>query len=418
MVYFLRMSGRLQKILLITAFILFTVGAGFAIYTVFFKTKTISQPTPEEQQAGTGTLPEAGSAQGGNVQAGGNGGTLPTSGTTNTGGQAIETEQQASNTVLLKDSITKAVSPSSDSAGARYYDTETGQFYRVTTDGVSTLMSDQAFPDVETVSWGNTSDKAILEFPDGKNVLYDFTTKKQTTLPAHWEAFEFSSDDYHIVAKSNGSSADLRFLIIAEPNGSNVRAVETLGANASKTHPSFSSSNQVVAYAEVGQASGVDSQSIILVGQNQENFMSLEVQGRGFEPLWSPSGNTVLYSVWTISNDYKPELWVSGGSPGNINEARKKLNIQTWAHKCAWLGESTVFCAVPDSMPAGIGLQPAAFENIPDHIVKIDLTQGIVTNIGKPEGNLTVRDPVVTADGRNFIFTDMNTGSLYTFRIP
>lgn len=409
------MSERLKQVLFIVFFILFSIGVAFAIWWVFFReAPTVTEPVAPGEGL-EGALPgagEAGPVTG--VPGAPEVGALPGAGVVP---GAAPTRVAVGETIILRDGITQQASGSSDGNGARFYNPDDSKFYRVTADGRTIALSDETFPNVQTVSWGNTSDQAILEFPDGTNVHYDFESKKQTTLPKHWEGFEFAGDDNNIVAKSNPSIPDNRYLIVADPNGGNPRAIEPLGENDDKTFPYWTPNDQIIAYATVGDPSGFDRQTIILVGQEHENFKGLLVEGRDFMPLWSPSGQIVLYSVWNGESDYKPELWISGGAPDNVNENRRKIGLQTWADKCVWANEETLYCAVPDALPRGAGLDSSLFNNTRDSIYRIDLRSGSTALIGAPEGNLNVRMPVLSDNGSILIFTDGITGSLYSFRV-
>lgn len=411
------MSDRFKRILFIVFFLLFSMGVAAVIYFAFFR-QILPSPGPGSQPPGsaTGTLPGSGPFQPGGSTIPDGSGELPVSPTVPGASTAPGADQ--AQTLILHDGVTQQVSASADGQSARYYNPDDGKFYRVTSDGVSVALSAQTFPDVDAVTWGNSSDQAILGFPDGTKLHYDFRTQKQTTLPKHWDDFNFSPDDKQVVAKSLALNPGSRYLIVTDPTGNNPRAIEPLGENADKTFPVWTPNNQIIAYAEVGSPQGLDRQEIILVGQNHENFRGLQVEGRGFMPLWSPNGSKLIYSVWSSATEYRPELWISGGNPDTVNKDRTKLDLQTWANKCTWGSEDTLYCAVPDSLPSGAGLQPALFTGLEDSFYHIDLRSGTKTYLGKPEGAVGVSNLVVTGNGRSIMFTDGQTGRLYEFLIP
>ena len=415
------MSDRLKRILFISFFVVLVAGIAVGLYFAFFR-PTISPTITEPGGTGTisdgtgGALPSSGAAsgQGGTSGTGGTG-ALPGAGTVP--GASGSATTQPLRTAILVESVSQAIAPTADGTGARFYNPIDGKFYRAYPDGRVVAMSDTAFKNVEQVNWGNTSDQAILSFPDGSKVHYDFQSQKQSTLPKHWEDFDFSTDDRSIVAKSDAISPESRYLLVADPDGKNPRAVQPLGENGDKVHSAWTGNNAIVAYSETGEALGYDRQQIVLLGQNKENFRGLVVEGRGFMPLWSPSGQKILYSAWTVDGDYKPELWVSGGSPDNVNQNRVKLELQTWADKCAWANDELIYCAVPLNMPRGAGLQPSLFSSLEDHVMRIDLATGMKSDLGQPDGNPSMRNLVVTKDGTELIYTDSATGKLYAFRI-
>jgi len=411
------MSEGLKRTLFIVGFTVLVVAIGVVMYLVFYRGMIPSAPTeqtPGTTATGGGELPASGAAGTRTPVETGAEGELPSAGAL-TGG--ITGTVPPPQTSLLVESVSQGIAPATDGSGARFYNPVDGKFYRALPDGRVILMSDVSFPNVESVSWGNASDQAILSFPDGSKIHYDFQTQTQATLPKHWSDFNFSTDDANIIAKSEPISPESRYLVIADPDGKNSRAIQALGENGDKVHAAWTGNNQIVAYSETGEALGYDRQQIILIGKNNENFRGLVVEGRGFEPLWSPSGQKILYSAWTVENGYKPELWVSGGAPSNLNADRVKLDIQTWASKCAWADETTLYCGVPENMPRGAGLQPNLFTSLQDRIVRIDLATGRKTDLGKPNGNPSIKSPVVTQDQSALIYADATTGKLYSFRI-
>lgn len=409
------MNDRLKRVLLIVGFFLVVSGLAFGLYWVFFRPEPTPTVTPPVTVGPGGTLPSAGQGgpQGTTTTPQGPGG-LPTA-----PGQPFQPTvptgiPTAPRTRVLSTAPTRAISVAQNGQ-IRGYNANDGRFYRISPDGDAVPMSNQTFFDVESVSWGKTSDKAIINYPDGSNILYDFSNDRQVTLPKHWEDFDFSPDDDKIVAKSVGNNEDNRFLVVSNPDGTNARPVESLGDNQDKVHASWSPNNQVIAYSFTGEPLGADRQQIILLGQNQENFKGLVVEGRGFMPKWAPSGQNVLYSVHSRASSYQPTLWVSGASGDDVNANRVNLQVNTWADKCTWQGDQTLICGVPTQLGQGAGLQRSLFETVPDEIWKINLQTGEKVNLGQPQGGAAVTNISVTPDGRSAIFTDQITGRLIRF---
>src|SRR5688572_23921165 len=312
------MNERLQRALLIVGFFLVVIAIAFGIYWVFFRVPVAPVVTPPGTVVPGGSFPSAGTGgpSGATTTPPGQGG-LPQPGTSFVPSipEGIPT---APRTRVLRSTPTRSVSMAQNGQ-IRGYNPEDGRFYRISANGESVPMSNQTFFNVDTVSWGNTTDKAIINYPDGSNILYDFSNDKQVTLPKHWEDFNFSPDDDRIVAKSVGNNEDNRFLVVSNPDGTNARPIESLGDQQNKVHSSWSPNNQVVAYSFTGEPLGLDRQQIILLGQNQENFKGLVVEGRGFIPKWAPSGQNLLYSVHASNNQYQPTLWVSGAAGDSVN---------------------------------------------------------------------------------------------------
>lgn len=409
------MTLRVKRILFAVAFVAASVGIGVALWYAFFR-PIIAPPEEAPAPGAPGELPTA--APGAP--------SIPTAEPVPPGalapaptvpGAAPGAPVAPSRVTLIQDTVTQAVAPSTDGQGARFYNPEDGRFYRMLADGSVTRLGDKQFFNVERVSWGNASDKAVLEFPDFRNVLYDFDTQRQTTLPSHWEDFGFSPDDQSIVSKSVGLDERSRFLVVSNPDGGEARAVESIGANQDRVFPTWSPNNQIIAYALTGSPQPGGAEEVLFVGENHEKFKSLIAPGRGFLPNWSPTGKQILFSVYHERNDLKPEIWVAGGVGEEIGENRISLRLNTWADKCAWESETAIICGVPQTLDFGAGLAPQNYRATPDDVYRIDLTNGIATKINTPEQILPIRQPVLSADKTKLMFTHAVNGRLYEYQL-
>ncbi|MFZ6015325.1 MAG: TolB family protein [Patescibacteria group bacterium] len=409
------LSENQKKGLFIVFFVLFTLGTGYALYYFFFRPQGPVAPQLAEQPGyaefgaagergeippyeiiGEGVLPEA----------------QPTfQEITDLGTSVTEPDE-----TILRDEVTQALSLGPDGS-ARFYDPDTGRFYRIDENGNEIPLSTRQFYNVDEINWAAKSNEAILEFPDGNNIYYDFDDERQVTLPNHWQDFEFSPHDSQIVAKSVGLDEKNRFLITANADGNEATAVYSMGANGDLVIPSWSPNNQVIGFSKTGQALADGAQQIVLLGKNHENFKALDVPGRGFIPNWSPSGNKILYSVYHERDNLRPMLWVSDASGSDIGRNRKKLNIITWADKCAWADENTLYCGVPSDLPPGAAIDPAAFSQVSNDIYKINLSTGISQKLDIQTSRAPVSNPFISQDKTKFIFTDSSSGKLYSYDI-
>jgi sugar lactone lactonase YvrE len=306
---------------------------------------------------------------------------------------------------------------SGDGKNLVYYDKTTGKFYRSTPDGVLTALSDKTFYNVDKINWSSDTSKAILEYPDGSNILFDFTTQKQVTLPKHWQDFDFSPDGNQIVAKSMGLTPEARWLVVSNPDGSDAQAIEDLGENGDKVQVAWSPNNQIIATSRTGEAQGFDRQQVLLVGMHGENFKSLTVEGWGFDYKWSTQGDRMLYNAYNSASDYKPLLWIVDAQGDNIGNNRKSLGINTWANKCTFADDNTVYCAVPQTMERGYGMMPELSDTTPDTFYKIDLTTGLKTPVAVPYGTYTADKVTISADGQYLYFTDKTTGRIQRIQL-
>jgi len=298
-----------------------------------------------------------------------------------------------------------------------YYNRADGKFYRLMPDGTIKSLSDKTFHNVDEMTFDPNGNQAILEYPDGSNILYDFVNDKQVTLPRHWEDFDFSPSGQKIAAKSIGIDPDNRFIVVSNPDGSAAMPIQELGKNADEVIVDWSPNNQILATATTGRKLGVDRHEVYFIGQYQENFRSLIVEGLNFQPKWSPNGQQLLYSSASNISNWKPSLWIVDASGDDIGLNRKMLNVETWAEKCTFQGTETLYCAVPQELPRGAGLQPRIANYTPDDIIKIDLVTGLQTTVAVPEGSHTIESMMIAPDGSKLYFTDTRSGILNEIKL-
>ncbi len=409
------MNPALKRLSLILLLLVTAALIGFGLYWLFKKATTPSPGGEITTQPG-GQLPGAGQRE-----------------VTTTGNVITSTELGRGNVLVpqitpqntgyvpaptVKQIISDAVSfPSVNSNGnIRYYNSSDGKFYKLGSDGQVKTLSDQTFYNVSNVTWAQNNDKAVLAYPDDSKIIYNFEKQKQTTLPKHWQDFTFSPDSNQVAAKSIGISPDNRWLVTINDDGSGTTLVEPMGDNADKVTMDWSPSRQTVAFSQTGQTLGADQKEILFVGLHGENFKSATVEGDGFEPQWSPTGEKLLYSVYSTRSDFKPELWITDSYGDNIDNNRQLLKLNTWAHKCTFSGDTTLYCAVPKDLPQGAGMLPEVASDSTDVMYKIDLKTGLKTAIDLG-GDYNVTQINFDKVKNQLYFTDQNQPGVFQIKI-
>ncbi|PWB38586.1 MAG: hypothetical protein C3F02_02635 [Parcubacteria group bacterium] len=402
-----------KKLLIVLLFIFFVLGIGFGLYWVFFRT-----PEP-----GTGP----GGFNAGNIPDIGPGNITVVNGLANdvnglpwqqyvtdkvspvaTGGLTAVTEVAQGNISGLD------ASPD----GLSFYNQNSQQFFKIGDKGQLVPLSDKKFFQVQSITWSGKGDKAILEYPDGSNILYNFKTGKQVTLPLELEDFSFSTDGGQISAKWMGGSDDNNWVVAAKDDGSGMFLIEPLGDQSYNTQIGFSPDNQIAALYTTHYDS--QRQEVFPIGLNGENFKSFVVSGSGFESKWSPGGERLIYSVYSDATDYNPTMWVTQGRTSELGDLKVALNVSTWPDKCAFGGGDSMICAVPQGLPRGAGLYPEIASKYPDNFYSIDLNTGVKNLIASPvgaRGSYSAYNLSVSSDGTRLYFVDKNTGTLQSIRL-
>lgn len=405
-----------KKIFIAGGFILTVFILGYLLYALFFKPSQTPALIENPQATSTsGGLP---------VAKPGNGQTAPAGQTA--AGLPKETEQPISRgnaialggltqTAELNQTPSLAATLSAGGSDLQYYNKQDGKFYRLTKDGEASPLSDTIFHEVKKITWSPDKNKAILEYPDQAKIIYDFKNKKQISLPKHWQGFSFSPDGSKIVLKSLADDPANRWLAITDADGTAAQRVAALGDKNDTVYPAWSPNNQTVAMYTEGI--NYNQQRVFFVGLNKENFKSLTIDGRGFEPKWAPKGDRLLYSVYSSSSDLKPELWLANAQGENIGAGRIKLDVQTWADKCVFSAAAEIYCAVPENLEEGAGLFPDLAKKTKDNLYKIDTQTGLKKLMAVPDGGFTMSDLIVAADGSALYFTDANSGKINRIKL-
>ena len=404
---------RYRRLLTFIGLLAVVVIAAYFIWTLFFQTTTNISTTPGGSTSSNGSLPQAG--LGGAQVASSSNGQIPPSGPSPVAPNPTAPSNIANGgpTTVTRITQNPILNPTlnPDGKDVNFYNSNDGKFYRINSKGETVPMSDKVFHDVQKVDWAPNSNKAVLEYPDGSKIVYNFTTNKQVTLPKHWSDFAFSSDSNQLVMKSLGIDPDNRWLITADADGSRSRALEYIGTNDATVYPSWSPNGQSVAMYTQGV--DFDRQEMFFVGLNGENFKSTVIEGRGLEYKWAPSGQSLLYSVYNSASDFKPLLWVVNAQGDTIGSNRQSLEINTYADKCAFADEKSLYCAVPETLEKGAGIFPDLADKTKDNLYKIDMQTGASRLIATPDGSYNISSLMVSKDQSQLYFTDKKDNQLY-----
>jgi len=295
------------------------------------------------------------------------------------------------------------------------YNKADGYFYQVDNLGNLTKLTSARYPNVDNISWSPDTTKAILEFPDGSNVMYDFRSQKQVTLPKSWQDFEFNDTGSKIAFKDINAQLDYNWLATANPDGSQQKYIEELLDKSDRVQTNWSKSGHVVATYYKAQDS--TSSAIHLVGQNNENYRAITSNGFGVQSTWVPDGRRMVYNAYSFDNNNKPMLYIVDAYGDRVGYNHNSLGINTWVDKCTFQGEDTMYCAVPKYLPDHAGFQPSVADDIPDYIYKVDLKSGAKAIIAEPELTYTIDSMEVSDDGKYLYFTDKATQNIHYIQL-
>ncbi|MCG2686530.1 hypothetical protein L6278_00150 [Candidatus Parcubacteria bacterium] len=415
-----------KKILLIILFLAVCFGLGFGIYFLFFRA-TDTAPGQEIYSLPGKGLPQSKEGFGAEVVCEGNdcGSGLPEAGDVELGAEQTEPDKiaQGRQTLTLPMFEDKVVSPtlSTDGNGIAFYNSEDNKFYIISEASEEPiLLSDQEFFNVENVFWSINKTQAIITYPDGSKILYDFVARKQTTLNKEINEPVFSNANdvayKHLSFQEDGEN---NWLAVTNPLSGQTQLIEPLGDNADFVQIAWSPGNEVVAL--YSDPIGLDKSEIFFIGLQAENNKSLIVDGSNFKGLWSLTGNKILYSVVSAQNNYNPQLWIVDARQDVLGQHKFNLGLSTWVDKCVFANETKVYCAVPKELQEGAGLYPELITNTSDMIYEINLITGFSKLLADPVlssgGSFSISKIYLSRNGQYLFFWDSLTQQIYKIQL-
>lgn len=306
-------------------------------------------------------------------------------------------------------------------SGPQFYNEDDQRFYRVDINGNLITLSDQQFFEADEVAFSPDGTLAIINYPDEANILFNFSTGQQTTLPKEMNEFSFSPDGREIAYEfEDPDEPEKNWIGLANPDGTDIRFIEPLGEKGDDVEVDIAPHEEVIATFREGMSG--DRQEVFFIGKKNENFPSLKTNGRNFEGSYSPDGAKMLYSVYTPESNYNPTLHIVNARGNSIGTGDSDLGLETWSNKCAFGSGSTVYCAAPINLDQGAGLYRDLANDNPDEIFKIDFETRTKQRIAVPvdergSHTTTVDSLVVSQDESMLYYIDHLTGELRSIQL-
>lgn len=411
------MSERTKKILLVVLFLVVSILLALALYFVFFRpTPPPVVVIPEDQFPGglpseptderpvtpeqpPSILPPSGIVVPPETLI--TSSTQPTITTTASGGIVVPQK--------LIDRNATFVTRGADGQSVNFYDETTGLFNRLRPNGDIETLTTRSFRNVGTVAWSPVSDKAVIEFRDGSNIIYNFDTNESFTLPTQYEDFSFSPTGVQIAAKDLKLDQEDRWLVVVDDQGRNKQLVEHLGRNESRVQVKWSPNTSIVATS----AMSIDANraEVTFLTKNGSQLNKAIVQGRNLQYNYSPSGNQMVYSVYNATSNYLPTLWLTTTSPTGIDTNRINTGLNTWASKCTYASEATMYCAVPREIGQYSGILPSN-NTSEDDIYIINTRTGDARLAAQPLVPTRIESMIINSDSSTLYYVDAETKSV------
>lgn len=416
------MSESTKKIILIILFLIVSIGLAFLIYFVFFaKRQTPVEPIVPEELISGAEFPTAGEGGAQIVEPGG--------GIVDEQFTPSETETQlpiqegviSNSKQLVNRDISNINDYSNVNGGIVYYDNQNQTFYKITEDGTISKLSDRKFYSLTNATFSPTKNEAILEYPDKRKVLYDFNKDEFIArFPEQTQDFAFSQQGDKLSYKWIDYYEDQNYLVTSNPDASNFKFIRPIGDQARNINNIWSPDGEVM--ATFRKQADLERQDIYFINENDKNLRALLVDGFNFQGVWNTKGDKLLYNVTEPRKDYNPVLWIANGQGDGLGYGKASLGINTWVDKCSFSNADSnlVYCAVPDYLPRGSGINSSIAEGVVYSIYKINIANGSQELIAQPvvNNNRVSIDKIYTSQNDSQIFyIDHNTGYLYSINL-
>ncbi len=414
------MSDNTKKFILLILFIIVSIGLAFLIYYVFFAPKKQVSVIEQPGQTQTGEFPSSGEgpSQTNEIE----GGITPSGGEVGQGseiGQAESTQEFQTNAKeIVSKNILKIKTYSDVNNGMVYYDDLNQNFYKVSQDGNIIKLSDRKFYAVKDATFSPTENRAIIEYPDNRKVLYDFDKDEFIArFPEQTQDFSFSNAGDKLSYKWIDYYEENNYLVTSNPDASNFKFIRQIADQSKNIDTVWSPDGEVM--ATFRKQYDVERQEIYFLNENDKNLRSLLVDGFNFSGMWNSKGDKLFYNVTEARKDFKPVLWVANGQADGLGYGKMSLGISTWVDKCSFSksNDSTVYCAVPDELPTGSGLNAALANGVAYSIYKININTGTSEVVAQPivNNNRVSIDKIYTsANDSSLYYTDSSNGYLYS----
>jgi hypothetical protein len=276
--------------------------------------------------------------------------------------------------------------------------------------GATEVVNQQPIKNLAAVIWKNTNYiiKAGIGQSDINYLSSDINSSSVNNLKNDIKAIAFSPDAKKIVYQIADNSKINALFTSNQDGGSQKTLVNPLKLR--DIILNWPKTNQI---SLTSKPSGLIPGSVWGLDTRNLSFIKLLDGFFGLETLWSPDGNSFIFS-YTDQNGRDPKL-AFFDKKGNA----KIINISTLVDKCVWANDSiNIFCAVPKIWPDSAILPDDYYKNVfstNDEIWKIN-TETEAKDL-MASGLVNVDNLIADENENNLIFISRGNQFLYQLNL-
>lgn len=301
------------------------------------------------------------------------------------------------------------------STGVNFTDKETGLIYQLIDEATeNSRLSNNTTPLLGKSLIGN----------NGESIVYQYTEKDNETINTYVGKLDGGVAPFNIrgfflpkniIDVTLSPKKDQFFSIIPTPNGV-IGLTQNFVTNR-KTQPWSSVFSEWVAdwsnetiITITTKASGNSDGYSYFLNLSDSRFIKVIGPEKGLVTKTSPDAKNILYSK--IENN-QPKLYLFNTN----SKTSKSLDFLTLADKCTWADNSTIYCAVPNSIENGVypDVWYRGEVSFQDSFWKIDINQDSISNIASLSELDNIDAEQLSYNSGAIYFINKNTENLWKY---
>ena len=312
------------------------------------------------------------------------------------------------------------LSPTINSSGnkVRYYSKNNGNIYEVNFDGTGlTRISASNLAGLLNIIWSPDKEKVIGLFQKGDQIqkyLHNYQVGQSILMNSNINQIAWSPDGKKIALQTFNSETQTNTISISNADGSDLKDVfSTRLKDFILEWPTIDKISLRT------KTSGLSDGLVLMVNPDNGSFSKVLGNIFGLNIMWSPLGNSLLYSS-TTTDGKNPSLFLAD----QTGQTKKSIGFATLIEKCVFSQDNrTLFCAIPQTLSENAVWPDDYYKGMTttaDNFLKIDLEASQSSSIFSPNANDKTYDATglfLSPKEDYLFFTNKKDGLVYSIKL-
>ncbi len=312
------------------------------------------------------------------------------------------------------------LSPTINSSGnkVRYYSKNNGNIYEVNFDGTGlTRISASNLAGLLNIIWSPDKEKVIGLFQKGDQIqkyLHNYQAGQSILMNSNINQIAWSPDGKKIALQTFNSETQTNTISISNADGSDLKDVfSTRLKDFILEWPTIDKISLRT------KTSGLSDGLVLMVNPDNGSFSKVLGNIFGLNIMWSPLGNSLLYSS-TTTDGKNPSLFLAD----QTGQTKKSIGFATLIEKCVFSQDNrTLFCAIPQTLSENAVWPDDYYKGMTttaDNFLKIDLEASQSSSIFSPNANDKTYDATglfLSPKEDYLFFTNKKDGLVYSIKL-